>query len=301
MTPARTPRVLFYVQHLLGIGHLKRAATLARAMERAGMAVTLASGGPEVPGLNVGAARLVQLPPVRAGDRSFKVLIGADDRPIDEAFKDRRRDALLAAFEETSPDVVMTELFPFGRRQLRFELLPLLEAAKGRDPAPAIVCSVRDILVEPAKPERVEEMLARVRESYDLVLVHGDPALVPFDETFPLADKIADRLRYTGYVVDRPPPADGAAGRGEVVVSAGGGAVSEDLFRAAMAARAATRMKDAPWRLLAGHALPEETLRGLRGEAPDGVIFERARPDFLTLIANCAVSISKAATTRPWN
>jgi len=34
-----------YVQHLLGIGHLKRAATLARAMRSAGFELTLASGG----------------------------------------------------------------------------------------------------------------------------------------------------------------------------------------------------------------------------------------------------------------
>ena len=293
MTAARTPRVLFYVQHLLGIGHLKRAATVARAMEDAGIAVTLASGGPAVPGLDIGGARLVQLEAVRAGDRSFKVLIDDEDRPIDDAFKDRRRDVLLSLLEETAPDIVMTELFPFGRRQLRFELLPLLDAAKARRPAPAIVCSVRDILVEPAKPERVEEMLERVRAYYDLVLVHGDPTLVPFDQTFPLADRITDRLRYTGYVVDRGQRSSGSAGTGEVIVSAGGGAVSEDLFRAAMAARRATRLKDATWRLLAGHALPDAVLDGLRKEAPDGVVMERARPDFLTLIANCTVSISQ--------
>ena len=29
------PSVLFYVQHLLGIGHLKRAVVLAQAMRRA--------------------------------------------------------------------------------------------------------------------------------------------------------------------------------------------------------------------------------------------------------------------------
>ena len=43
-------RVLVYVQHLLGIGHLKRAATLARALAAQGMQVTLTSGGPAVPG-----------------------------------------------------------------------------------------------------------------------------------------------------------------------------------------------------------------------------------------------------------
>ena len=38
-------RVLFYVQHLLGIGHLKRAATRARACAAAGLEVTVVSGG----------------------------------------------------------------------------------------------------------------------------------------------------------------------------------------------------------------------------------------------------------------
>jgi len=30
------PRILFYVQHLLGIGHLMRAACLTRALEATG-------------------------------------------------------------------------------------------------------------------------------------------------------------------------------------------------------------------------------------------------------------------------
>ena len=42
--------VFFYVQHLLGIGHLKRAATLAQALRDAGFKVVLASGGVPVPG-----------------------------------------------------------------------------------------------------------------------------------------------------------------------------------------------------------------------------------------------------------
>ena len=37
-------RVLLYVQHLLGIGHLKRAATLADAMTSIGLDVTLVMG-----------------------------------------------------------------------------------------------------------------------------------------------------------------------------------------------------------------------------------------------------------------
>ena len=51
-------KIFFYVQHLLGIGHLRRAATLAQALEKAGFQVTLASGGRPVAGY-----RVLQLPP----------------------------------------------------------------------------------------------------------------------------------------------------------------------------------------------------------------------------------------------
>jgi predicted glycosyltransferase len=286
-------RVLFYVQHLLGIGHLKRAATLARAFDDAGLEVTFVSGGHEVPGLNVGGAKFVQLPPVRAVDVYFKVLVDATDTLIDDAFRARRRDVLLQTFHDTRPDVIVTELFPFGRRQLRFELEPMLEAARATSPRPRIVCSVRDILVEPDKPERAEEMLERIERHYDLVLVHGDPSLIPFDTTFPLADRIADRIRYTGYVVEEGAAPQPARPRDGVVVSAGGGAVSEALFRAAIAARPLTRLKDAPWRILCGHALPEPAYRALHAEAPAGVTVERARPDFIALLRGAALSISQ--------
>ncbi len=38
-------RVLFYVQSLLGIGHLKRASLIARALAAAGLDVTLYQAG----------------------------------------------------------------------------------------------------------------------------------------------------------------------------------------------------------------------------------------------------------------
>ena len=60
-----TARVFFYVQHLLGIGHLRRAAVLARALADGGFDVLLVSGGaPEK--LDIGRARLHPRPS-RAG------------------------------------------------------------------------------------------------------------------------------------------------------------------------------------------------------------------------------------------
>ena len=109
-------RVLFYVQHLLGIGHQRRGATLTRAMQDAGLQVTYISGGHSIPNLDLAGADLVQLPPVRAVDSYFKKLVDEFDQPIDDAWRDRRRDALLAALGMIQPHVVLLELYPFGRR-----------------------------------------------------------------------------------------------------------------------------------------------------------------------------------------
>ena len=264
-------KAFFYVQHLLGIGHLKRAATLARALARAGFEVTLASGGTPVNGIPV-----LQLPPVSSPD--FKQLLDEHGRPVDDAWKARRRAALLSAFESSKADVLLTELFPFGRRQMRFELLPLLEAAKDR----LVVCSVRDLL-QP-RPEREAQAVELIERYFDYVLVHGDPGIAQLHRTFGLAPRIEGKLRYTGYVVDEAKPA-GDAGRDEVIVSAGGGAVGKQLLETAIAARALTRLGDRTWRVITG-------MHGADVKAGN-VVVERFRNDFTVLLRNCVLSVSQ--------
>ncbi len=286
-------RVLFYCQHLLGIGHLRRAVTLARGLAAGGLDVVLVSGGEHVPNLELGGLKFEQLDPVRAVDKFFKVLVDAQGNVIDDAFKARRRDRLLKLFADYRPDMVLTEMFPFGRRQLRFELLPLLDAARAA--GAKIASSVRDILVAAPKPERIEEMVGLIETYYDAVLVHSDPRLIAFDRTFAPARRFADRLRYTGYVVEGgvPDRSPGAPGHGEVLVSAGGGAVSEPLLEAALGAKRHTALAGRRWRLLVGHNLPQDRFARLQGMADAATIVERARPDFTTLLANAALSISQ--------
>ncbi|MBX6323116.1 MAG: glycosyl transferase, partial [Rhodospirillaceae bacterium] len=212
-------RVLFHVQHLLGIGHLQRAAAIAAAMQAQGLAVTVVSGGEPVPGLDLGGAALEQLPPAVAADTAFSAVLDAAGRPVAEAWKAERRARLLSLFERLKPDVLLIELYPFGRRLFAFELAPLLAAAWRRPRRPAIAVSVRDILVE-STPAKAAAAVDIVRRQIDRVLVHGDPRLVPFDATFPAAAAIADRIAYTGYVVGGPAAAPAgrapaAAGNGE--------------------------------------------------------------------------------------
>ena len=289
-------RVLIHVQHLLGIGHLKRAALVARACSDAGLDVTIVSGGLPVPELDLGAARLVQLSPVRAQDQSFRTLVDGDGKEVGAPWEAGRRQHLLATFARVRPHVVVIETFPFGRRRLRFELMPLIQAAAKERPRPLIVSSLRDILVAKPKPGRNEEIAGLVETWFDHVLVHGDPQLAPLERTYPLARRIASRIVYTGYVAEPAPPpgGPGSPGHGEVIVSAGGGAVGERLLGSAIAARDRSRLHARPWRVLTGSHLDEAAFQKLKAKAPAGVVVERARRDFPALIANCAVSISQA-------
>jgi len=282
-------RVFFYVQHLLGIGHLRRAAVLARALASGGFDVLLVSGGAPVEGLVLDGVRFHQLPPLRAADESLRDLARLDGMPLDETFQRQRTEALLGLLRAEAPAVVITEQFPFGRTRLRFELLPLLEAARGRS---LIACSVRDV-VRRAGPERVAEAV-ELLDRFDAVLIHGDPRLVPFERSFAGWARIKERAFYTGYVSERDlaQGMQGAEGKDEVVVSVGGGAVGAPLLKAAIAARPKTALADRTWRLLLGENLPAPDRAVLVGEK--GIIVEPARSDFTTLLRNATLSISQA-------
>ena len=313
-------RIMFHVQHLLGIGHQMRAAANILAMQALGLDVVCVSGGEPGAMPDLGGAASIQLPPVRAADASFRVLLDETGHEIDDAWRERRRAALLEAFREARPDMLVIETFPFGRWKLRFELIPLLEAARAAR-IPAAV-SVRDILVEKKDPKRLAAIVDVLREFFAAVLVHGDSSLVPFGKTFAPAEEIADLIRYTGYVA---PPAPGPSspdgpGAGAVIVAAGGGAVGGALLRAALAARPLTRLADAPWRLITGPNLPaaeraaldrividrahdqsRESARHVKArpgspglKPPPGVVIETLRDDYREVLARAAVSVSQA-------
>lgn len=286
-------RVMFYVQHLLGIGHIRRAGLLSTAMSQHGLDVTVVLGGRPVKGMTFGDVETIQLPSAHVADHTFIPLLDETDRPVDRAWKDRRKDQLLAAFNAIKPDVVIIEMYPFGRRQFRFELLPLLEAAKTVQPRPYIASSVRDILVHKSKPGRDREIIDLVRRYFDLVLVHGDQNMIRLEDTFPEAQNISDLIRYTGYIA--PPMEDNHTTNGtdEVIVSAGGGSVGLPLFEAALKTREQCRLAHKTWRFVTGPNLPEAGFRKLCAHGGDTVIIERFRDDLPQLLGNCALSISQ--------
>ncbi|MFS2150099.1 glycosyltransferase [Rhizobium sp. Rhizsp42] len=285
------PRVFFYVQHLLGIGHIARASRIANALQNDGFDVTVVTGGLPVAGFPAAGLKTVALPPVVASNAGFSGL--ADERgvAVDQDFLDQRRDLLLQAFHNARPDVVIIEAFPFGRRQMRFELLPLIEAIEASSPRPKLLSSVRDILQENRKAGRDAETVGLVQAHFDGVLVHGDPDFVRLEDTFPLTADIADKVSYTGIVA--PPPPEQASETFDIIASAGGGAVGMDLLNAA--GEAATMLPaDLRWLLISGPNLPETDFATLSQAIPSNVTLVRFRKDFPSLLGAARVSISQA-------
>lgn len=283
-------KVTIAVTHLLGTGHLSRALTLGRAFAEAGHDVLLVSGGMPAPQLDASGIDMLQLPPLASDGTDFTRLLDATGTLAGPACMDARRRALCAAIAEFAPDALITELFPFGRRSLSGEFLALLETAETLPRRPIVLSSVRDILAPPSNPEKAVRADAIIDRHYDAVLVHSDPATTRLAASWPVSDALAARLRYTGYVAPAPAARHpDAAGHGEILVSAGGGAVGTPVFAAAIGA--ARLMPDATWRILVGGgAEPLDRVRRLADGT--GVIVEAARPDFRQMLTGAAASVS---------
>lgn len=283
-------RVMIVVTHLLGTGHLARALTLARAFQQADHTATVVSGGMPSTLLDQGDVPLIQLPALRSDGANFTQLLDADGEPADAALLDARQHDLIHHLKSLHPDVLITELYPFGRRMLRGEFLALLEAADAMPDRPLIFASVRDILAPPSTPEKAAKTDTIVARYYDAVLVHADPDVTPLDVSWPLSDALRAKLRYTGYI--SPPisaPHPQGLGTGEIIVSAGGGDVGTHIFETALCA---ARDRPQRWRLLVGGEQALKRIAELRPTAPANVTIEPARPDFRAMLHHAAASVS---------
>ena len=297
------PRLLFYCQHSLGIGHLTRSFALAAALTERFHVVFL-NGGRLPPGLPVppGIER-IDLPPLGMDDGHTVV---SRDAAHDVAQAQARRLALiLEAQRRHRPAVLLVELFPFGRKKFAGEILPLIRAARNQAGAPALIaCSLRDILVDARRDQQQHDDRARwlADRYFDAVLVHADPSFARLEDSFHPRRPMRVPVHYTGYVVPvRAPHASaprGARRGAHLLVSAGGGIVGEGLFRAALQARAllgrASR-ESLPMRLIAGPFLPDAQWQALQQAAHgvDGVEVVRQVPDMVAEMRAARASISQ--------
>lgn len=284
-------KVLIVVTHLLGTGHLSRALTLARAFVDDGHKVQVASGGMPAPQLNSDGLEIVQLPPLRSDGVNFIRLLDEAGNLAGADVYSARQSRLEVTLHSFQPDVLITELFPFGRRSLRDEFTAILTTAHAFAKPPLVLSSIRDILAPPSKPAKAQFGDDVISELYDGVLVHSDQSVTPIDLSWPVSDMLREKLHYTGFVAPAASlPHPQKAGEGEVLISAGGGDVGGALFHAAKAA--ARHDPNRIWRILVGGQDRAARIAELLSDAPENLVVEAARPDFRSMLNHAAASVS---------
>lgn len=300
-------RVMFYCQHVLGIGHLVRSAEIVRALSK-DFKVLFAVGGETTQDFPFpDQIELLQLPPLKT-DPEFTSLQVCDLALGLEETKALRCEQLLRSFDSFQPDALVTELFPFGRKQFSFELIPLLERARSTARPPLVVSSIRDVLVTKEDQTKHERYVSDIVNSfYDLVLVHGDRKFLKIEDTFARVSDLGCPVEYTGYVVQQKEPRTNRTGepspsgsaRPTIVVSNGSGGCRSGHLLLESVLGAAALVEGAlshEFRVFAGPLMPESVYRRLEALARlrRNVRLARYTPNLPAELRQAELSVSMA-------
>jgi len=225
-------RLLIYTQDGLGLGHLRRASSLAAEFlggDASGSVLTISDSPLGSLLRDVPHHDYLKLPSiVKAGPGDWHP--HALPMTIREVRRLRSR-LILDAATAFRPDVLLVDHMPHGALG---ELLPTLEAL--RDSPTRIVLGVRDIIDDPAVVQRrwhAEGALDALATYYDQVLVYGSSSVFDLPTAYSWPAELMSMVRFCGYVCTPAPIVRrrlaarrlGVEPRGSLVVAmAGGGA-----------------------------------------------------------------------------
>lgn len=281
-------RFLFFSHDGLGLGHVRRNLTVARALvdldPEASVLVATSTEEAERFGLPP-RVDILKLPGLRKLDND-RYAARRLPVPWSEISAVRAR-LLAAAVESFRPAVLLADKHPLG---VGSELEPALKDARAA--GARTVLGLRDVLDDPAAVHREWEergMFERISEYYDRVLVYGQPDVIDPRREYGFPDEIATMTRFCGYVLSpasTPRQADDPLyalprrrrerrDRPRVLATAGGGEDGTALL--ATFVRAASH---AGWEagVVSGpQCAPASSLRALASDA--GVSFRRFVPE----------------------
>ena len=289
------PRLLFYCQHSLGMGHLIRSFSIAGGLTNH-FEVVFLNGGPLPEGQKAPEkVEIINLPPL--GFDSEMQLLSRDESHTVAQAQQLRMEIMRKALYSTKPDVLLIELFPFGRKKFAAELIALLEDARASSMPPIVVCSLRDILVD--RNQHHDELAChRANRYFDAILVHSDQRFARLEESFHPDSPLKVPVHYTGFVTreQRDDAKREPKRESRIVVSAGGGLVGEELLRTAIQAYELLDVPSKPeMRVIGGPFFPEQTWHALEEIAREnpGISMIRSVPDLGSELRRAAASISQ--------
>lgn len=232
-------RIVFFSQHLLGVGHHFRNLQIVRALAKS-HEVYFVDGGREVHRIDIPSVTTIHLPALFKDVESQRIVCEDPKFSLRKA-QEKRRQILLEKIAQIQPDIFVIELFPFARTRLYKELIPAIQKARAINPEAKVICSVREIIKKapqkelarkkPPHPETLffiprmiwyavsfwrkdeknkrlarlyyERVVPVLNRYFDYVLIHGDPRLFQLESFFPWIENIEIPIEYTGYVSEK--------------------------------------------------------------------------------------------------
>jgi len=287
-------RFLFYTNECVGLGHLRRTTTLARAtteldLDSSALIITgsAASFG-EAPPPRVDTIKL----PVLARDQQgayWSSRLGMGSREL----QGLRAQLALTAAEAFEPAVAIVDKVPLG---LSDELIPTLESLR-RSGRTRLVLGLRDIEDDPAAVRRrwgPGGLVGVIRRYYDAVVVYGPEGSMDA-LTCIGAEELDVPVHHVGYV-GAPMPASGPADLqpGYLLVTVGGGADGFALLDSVLQAVRAEPV-GRPVVMVTGPLMPPSEVASLHGQAAAlGVRLFEMRQDMPEVIAGADAVVAMA-------
>ncbi len=259
----RGARVLIYSHDTFGLGHLRRALTIAHSLvdTHKQLSVLILSGSPIIGSFDFRArVDFVRVPGViklRNGEyTALNLLIDLDET------LSIRSSVIEHTAEIFDPDVFIVDKEPSG---LRGEVLPTLQMLKSR--GTRLVLGLRDVLDEPAalapEWERKNAMPA-LENLYDEIWVYGLPQICEPLADIDLPAQVERKITYTGYLPRRVPSAAPSTPPPDItrnpylLVTTGGGGDGEGLIEWVLRAYESDAMLPYPALLVLGPFMQPE-------------------------------------------
>ena len=301
-------KIMFYCQHLLGIGHLIRSMEIVKGLPK-DFHICFINGGEVIEGLPVPPmVEMVNIPPITTDVEFHKFLIPGEFQTLEEVLE-ARKNQLLKILARLQPDILMIELFPFGRIKFAPELIPLLEQANKI--GTKVVSSLRDIVVSKKDQARHEETVCQLINNYfDMLLVHSDSSFIRLEESFSRINDLNCQIFYTGYVAQQVPEIGAEtklkiqAKKPSILVSVGGGRFGHELLDCVV--KTAPILKEAlphHLQMFTGHFVPKEIWAKLKNLTADqnNITIERYTPYLLNYMQHSDLSISMSGYNTTMN
>lgn len=260
----RGPSVMMYSHDTIGLGHMRRNASIAAALiERVpNVSVLMMVGCPAgmvfelKPGID-----FVKLPSLaklgRNQWRASSLRVSPDTtRSIRMGILDRAADAF-------RPDILLVDHEPAGIWE---ELVPTLKAIRLRG-GTSVILGLRDILDDPKRTRALwgkqgtEEV---VRDLYDGIFVYGDRRVFPSSDHYGLELLQPDNVTYCGYVTTAHQGSNRDRNNAiprRILVSGGGGRDAYPVLNASLDALACINPERRPGMTLIAGPLMDEELR----------------------------------------